>query len=410
MGKYIAIGDCNKKYFIIFIIFLITDAIKFFFKYYADIDAPNGGKFINNKLLAPTLTYIGQFLCFIPLMISKKCYYKKFLDSNKNKKGSLEIKYLFNNQNNRITFKDIILIIIICIFLLINDFINILYYYIFNFEGILLIQKSYFIEYILLFLMSKYFFKLNYYKHQNYAIIFIILFGLFQGLYKIFNKADLLGYGFIIFALLLQIAMAFIDSFIIGNVKILMESNFLSSYHICSTFGLINGLISIISYFIVTNIPCKAKFCNLVYNKEKYFDNIYSVFNNLSSIEIFFFIYTILKSGICQILIYTIINDFTVCHIFLFYEVLEFEGNFSVIHLFFKYHIFNNLGVYIFIISDILEIFMVLIFLEIVELRFCGLSYNTKRNIEERALTELNISTEIIALPEENDLVDEKIE
>jgi len=394
MGKYIAIGDCNKKYFIIFIIFLITDAIKFFFKYYADIDAPNGGKFINNKLLAPTLTYIGQFLCFIPLMISKKCYYKKFLDSNKNKKGSLEIKYLFNNQNNRITFKDIILIIIICIFLLINDFINILYYYIIKIANISYNQNFYFMEYLLLFLMSKYFFKLNYYKHQNYAIIFIILFELFKDLYKLFIKADQLSYAIIIYALIIQIAMAFIDSFIIGNVKILMESKFLSSYHICSTVGLINGLITIISYFIVTYTPCKGKLCELEYNKEKYFDNIYSVFNNLSSIEIFFFIYIILKSGICQILIYTIINDFTVCHIFLFYQVLEFEENFSVILLF----------------SEILEIFLVLFFLEIIELRFCGLSYNTKRNIEERALTELNISTEIIALPEENDLVDENIE
>ena len=113
-------------------------------------------------------------------------------------------------------------------------------------------------EYLFLFLISKYFFKLNYYKHQNYSIIFIILFGLFKDLVKLFNKTALLEYYYIIFVLFLQIIMAFIDSFIIGNVKILMESNFISPYHICSTFGLINGLITIISYFIVTYIPCKG--------------------------------------------------------------------------------------------------------------------------------------------------------
>ena len=128
MAKYIALGDFNKKYFIIFIIFLIIQPIEFLFKCYIDINTPpEEAKFINNKLLTPTLTYIGQFLCFIPLIISKKCYYKKFLDSNKHKKSSIEIKYLFNNQNNRITFKDIILIIIICILLFIDDIFKILY-------------------------------------------------------------------------------------------------------------------------------------------------------------------------------------------------------------------------------------------------------------------------------------------
>ena len=107
MGKYIALGDFNKKYFIIFIIFLITKAIKYIIIF---INSKYRNKLITNKLLTPTLPYIGQFLCFIPLIISKKCYYKKFI--NKYKKSSIEIKYLFNNQNNRITFKNIIFIIV----------------------------------------------------------------------------------------------------------------------------------------------------------------------------------------------------------------------------------------------------------------------------------------------------------
>jgi len=83
MGKYIALGDFNKKYFIIFIIFLITEAIKYFIIY---SNAINKEKLKINILLTPTLEYIGQFLFFILLIISKKCYYKKLLDSNKKKK------------------------------------------------------------------------------------------------------------------------------------------------------------------------------------------------------------------------------------------------------------------------------------------------------------------------------------
>ena len=86
---------------------------------------------------------------------------------------------------------------------------------------------------------------------------------------------------------------------------------------------------------------------------------------------------------------------------------MEFEYIFLKI---FTSETINIFVVCISIISDIFELFIVLIFLEIVELRFCGLSYNTKRNIEERALNEAILSTEIITLPEENDMVDEIIE
>ena len=202
---------------------------------------------------------------------------------------------------------------------------------------------------------------------------------------------------------MLQIIHSFIDSYTIGNTKILMESKYLSPYLICSTFGLINGLISIIFYFFVTYTPCINSFCELKYNNKYYFDNIYSVFDNISSIEIFLYIYTIFQSGIYQILIYIIINDFTVCHIFLFYQALEFADSFI--------EIFNNeinyFIVCILILSGIFEIFIVLILLEIIELEFCGLNYNTKRNIRKRALIESNLSNEKRTPTEETVLMDE---
>ena len=87
-------------------------------------------------------------------------------------------------------------------------------------------------------------------------------------------------------ALFLQIVHACIGFYIIGNIKILMKSKYLSPYLICSTIGLINGLITNISYFIITYFPCYNKLCDLEYNNKYYFDNIYSAFNNLSSIEL----------------------------------------------------------------------------------------------------------------------------
>ena len=73
--------------------------------------------------------------------------------------------------------------------------------------------------------------------------------------------------------------------------------------------------------------------------------------------------------------------------------------------------IFNNeinyFIVCILILSGIFEIFIVLILLEIIELEFCGLNYNTKRNIRKRALIESNLSNEKRTPTEETVLMDE---
>ena len=404
MRKYISFGYFDKKYFIIFIIFLITTFIEYFLICYIDKITLYRTKIRTNKLLASTLAYIGQFLCFIPLIISKKYNSKNLSNPTKNNKSSIEITYIFNNSDNFITFKNKILIIFVCILLLLNNIINILINHLIKIGPIFFNQSFYFMEYLLLFLISKFIFKSNYYKHQNYSIIFIILFGLLKYLVKLYSENNLKNnYKEVIFVLMLQIIHAFVDSYIIGNCKILMGSKYLSPYFICSSFGLINGLISIISYFIVTYVPCNNDFCDLKYNNKFYFDNIYSIFDNIYPIEIFLNIYTIFQSGIYQILIYIVVNDFTICHIFLFYQVIEFADTIVEINNIEK----NNLIIYILIMTGIFEIFTVLVLLEIIELGFCGLNYNTKKNIKERALNELNLLNEMRTPTEETVMIDE---
>ena len=402
MRKYISFGYFDKKYFIIFIIFLITTFIEYFLLFYNDKITNYRTKIRTNKLLLPTLAYIGQFLCFIPLIISKKYNTKK--SSTKNYKSSIEIKYIFNNSGNLITFKNIILIIIICILLLINNIISLLSSHLIKIGKILFNQTFYFIDYLLLFLISKFIFKLNYYKHQYYSIAFIILFGLLKYLIKLFTERNLnYNYKEVILVLMLQIIHAFIDSYSTGNIKILMEYKYLSPYFISSIIGLINGLIAIICYFIATYFPCNNDFCELIYNNKRYFDNIYSIFDDIYPTEIFLYIYTIFQSGIYQILIYITINDFTVCHIFLFYQIIEFADTLVEIFITNK----NIFAICIVITSGIFEIFIVLVFLEIIELGFCGLNYNTKRNIKERALNDSKLLNEIRTPTEESVMIDE---
>jgi len=63
--------------------------------------------------------------------------------------------------------------------------------YLIKLGGISHNQSFYFMEFLFLFLISKYIFNSNYYKHQNYSIIFIILFGLLKYLVKLFSEDKL---------------------------------------------------------------------------------------------------------------------------------------------------------------------------------------------------------------------------
>ena len=76
---------------------------------------------MKNFLLNYELTYIGQSLCFIPVLISWIINNKK--NKSKIDKSSKDIKYIFNNLEKRINYKDILIIIFICFLLLIDKFV-----------------------------------------------------------------------------------------------------------------------------------------------------------------------------------------------------------------------------------------------------------------------------------------------
>jgi hypothetical protein len=86
---------------------------------------------------------------------------------------------------------------------------------------------------------------------------------------------------------------------------------------------------------------------------------------------------------------------------------LEFANSFIEI---FNSDINNDINIVvvcILIMCCIFEIFIVLVLLEIIELGFCGLNYNTKRNIKERALNDSKLLNEIRTPTEESVMIDE---
>ena len=110
----------------------------------------------------------------------------------------------------------------------------------------------------------------------------------------------------------------------------------------------------------------------------KYFDFIDSYkdyFKDLDGKEIGIFISLIIIHFLTYLIIYIIIDIFTPFHIILLNILTEI-----IISFFYQ---LNKLVINL--ITLIISIFMFLIYIEIIQLNFFGLSYMTKKNIEERA-------------------------
>jgi hypothetical protein len=94
-----------------------------------------------------------------------------------------------------------------------------------------------------------------------------------------------------------------------------------------------------------------------------------------------------------------IINYYSVCHIFLFLQnkgitdsiSLEIDKNI--------YYVFQLIIQICFIIN----LFFSLVFLEMIELNFCGLNVNLKKNIQNRVSNENNLTIKESEESEQND-------
>ena len=382
MGKYICCGVFEKKYVYISLIqFAFNIIIIILFYLFLATNISNANVIKENKgiIQLVLLTYLGQSLCIIPELILKK-YFKKeagkksiSLFKKKSKKPYI-IELIFNDYSDRITIKDRIHIALISLLMLIVD-----------------ILKSYlscrnktfdgdynFIELIFLFIISSFIYSNVYYKHQYISIISMLVFEIIKYILKI--KYYYISTLATIVDCLLQIVLGFMDGIIIAYLKGLMLLKFYSPYKATYIFGFINCIISLIlliafSYIDVGSIGL------LSYDGGIYFDNIFFIFNtyNIGQMIILFFMGIVL--GAMKLLYNVTINYFSVCHIFLLLQSRSFSSSVNE-------EIEKNSGPFaisMINLCNFIEFLISLVFLEIVELNFCGLNENTKKNIQKRA-------------------------
>ena len=380
--KFISCGIFDKAYIYFFLIYFIFVMLLLLTWGICESEI----KIQNNIAFYMLFNNLGQILCFIPEKIIDKFFFKQKEKSNKSnnlfkkEKQSLAIELIFNDFSYKLTYVDLIYISCASLFLLITDNLN-LFIQMKKDYTILLSEQYYFFLLLLLIVFSYLIYRIRFYKHQIYSISFIILLGIIRYLIKlIINPNREIIY------ILFEFVATFLESIAIVYIKGLMEFKFFSPYKICYVFGFINSIIIIIiSIIFLFFIKYDNENCYFQGKEICYFENLFKKFQDLGILSFISIILFSIFYGILKLLSNIIINKYTIFHLFLFIQNREFTTC-----IFKEYK--NILMSAIISISYLLEFFVILVFLEIIELNFWGLNENVKRKIKERADEEMRLS------------------
>ena len=275
-----------------------------------------------------------------------------------------------------------------------------------------------------IFFMDTYFI-INYHKHQKFSMLIVIVINSIlliissflpntnnqdielrdKNTYQIIEDITNSKY-FFLFVILIFIFLSALLSFGRVKTKILMYFYYISPYKIIFFVGTIGSSLTFIALIFVTFFNCKENknynidnYCilsKIVNNKKKYYyDNIIiyinDLYDNISNYK--FYLEIILITPLffaleffgftCEILTIYYLNPI--------YVLVRENLYYCILRFIFIFVNANNYGDYItleqFIIlqfSEISAVFGYAIYLEIIELRFCGLDKDLRRKIIER--------------------------
>mgnify|MGYP007101925936 FL=1 len=219
-------------------------------------------------------------------------------------------------------------------------------------------------------LFSRWILKIKLYKHHYLGIIIIVVFGF---LYNIIigkfskekwekNYADYL----------IDFLTETLFSFMFVMYKFLMDKKYIKSYEILFIEGIIEFILGVITLTITTKTGILDNYYDFIEQVDKYEINLFIIITFI------------------QFLLYSfemiIIDIFSPFHVFLVNVIRECI-------IFFIFFDTDNLAGSIFVaILIFICIFMILVFIEFIELNFLGLSTMTKKNIELRAQLDVKLN------------------
>ena len=264
------------------------------------------------------------------------------------------------------------------------------------------------------------------YKHQKYSIILVIIVDSILIIFLTFLKTkdekniyQLKGIPLSISIIFVYIIFAFLNAFSCVQIKKYIDIKYLSPYNIIILIGIIGFILSFLTslFFSIFGNSCieKHKKDILCYcDARSYFDDVKSSYKDNKTL---FFFKAIFLAPINLFIefIYITLDIFIIEYLDPIYSVLAETIN-LLIFIFFAYfdHSDDKLIFIIYISSEIFKIIGFCIYLEIIELRFCGLSENTRKNIISRGESDSeqaknNKSISNVSVEENYNIIDENL-
>ena len=289
-------------------------------------------------------------------------------------------EYIYNKPYNEyLPIKEIIKIFLITLFLLLKEFLKIIPQiinkdkdkYEYEYENSFI-----FIEFLLILLIPHS--SEVYYKHQKFSFLIFTLIEIIKIIVFIIYKINNSFIDYL--AIFFEIIFSIIYSFYYIYIKRLMQYKFISPYKCNFIIGIINFPLIIIIYLIISFTSLGDE-----NNNYYYVDSTFILFKyDLDIINIIRLMILTIGYGINASLFNKIIYDFTLYHSYIPLLIEKF-----IVEIFYQ---IGEGNFYIFLISCFfIELIMILVFMEIIELNFCGFNKNLKKNIELRAFNEASL-------------------
>ena len=222
-------------------------------------------------------------------------------------------------------------------------------------------------EIIFITLITLYFLKYNYFIHHIISIIIFCIIGVFIDTLINNWKTEFENNEF--YHIIMYFAIIFVEICNYCYQKYMMDTLYYHYWNIT----LANGL----SLFVQTSI----NFVMVLINKKE------ESFNNLSTGYIIIgFVLNVILGFFQYLSRILILHYFAPNHMLITYEIMK---------IFFVLNLSNDKNKWYSIIFFVLQLFILMFYLEILEFNFCKLNENTKRSISQRAkIEELNNSSE----------------
>ena len=377
--KLLSCGKVNLKIYIYIIIYaLIELSFSLLNLYFQN----NENDEINNVFINKIISFGFGVIIGIPALVLKNI---KSKNKNIENKSKSKITYIFYNPYKQLSSRkllfSILLIIIYYIYSIACDLFSKSHMELLKYGS-----NEYYgsMDIFYLYLIFKFKHKIVFYKHQYLSLIIIILMELIRYFFELFlfKGVSLNFKSDDLFSLIPLVIFPVFDTLENYFLKYFMEYYYYSPVFICFLRGIVYAVISIIMVAIFLNINCTGfiwDFC-LFLSENK----------SISTKAIIIYVVQSILHLSCTFFKLLIMDKFTIFHIIILYTINTLI--ISCVNLIENNTIYEIIMI---IITFLIEILSVFIFLEIIELNFCGLNHDLRKNIISRAMDDNNLIYEI---------------